>query len=788
MKIKKYFIATIIMVFQIWCDAQTKYTISGYITEKGSKENLIGVYIVAPKLNAGTTSNTYGFYSITLPANDSLELLVSYAGYKTIKAKINLNKNINQNFEIEGTNLQEVEVIAEANKKISDEVQMSTVDLPIQQIKQLPALLGEKDVMKVIQLLPGVQKGGEGSAGVYVRGGGPDQNLILLDEAPVYNANHLFGFFSVFNGDALKSVELIKGGFPARYGGRLSSVIDLQMKDGNKEKIKGEAGIGIISSRITLEGPILKNKCSFLVSGRRTYIDALIYPFLNERNKGGYFFYDFNAKVNYILNDKNKVYLSGYFGRDKFYFKSKDAQFNASSSANLNWGNATTTARWNHLFGNRLFSNLSFIYTRYNLGISQSDKFNNDFYNSKYNSTIQDFGFKYNFDFTPSPNHYLKFGIASTLHQFVPQALVVKSSYPNENITTKPNNVNTIESGIFVEDDWKISNKLRTNIGMRLSSFNYKGTNFFYPEPRIGMRYLITKDLSVKGSYALMNQYMHLLSNTGIGLPTDLWVPATNRLKPQQSQQVALGLAKDIEKYDVTISIEGYYKWMKNIVNYKEGVSFLEVGNFDNSEAGKLSWEDKVTAGKGKSYGAELFIQKKVGKFTGWVGYTLSWIKFQFDSLNFGKEFYPRYDRRHDLSLVGMYKFNEHFNLAVTWVYGTGNAITLPLQSYNLQDNNLTPNSNSNGYFNGNFMQALNYYGDRNSFRMAAYHRLDIAFQFHKQLKRCERIFEFGLYNAYSRQNPFFYYTEYDSNRKAYRLKQVALFPIIPSFTWTYKF
>lgn len=777
----KYFVFFLLQFSFLYGITQNKFTISGYVNEKGSKENLIGVYVVSPKLNAGTTSNTYGFYSITLPASDSVELIVTYVGYKSIKAKIKLRQNITQNFEIEPNNLQEVEVVANQQIKISDEVQMSSVDIPIEQIKQIPALLGEKDVLKVIQLLPGVQKGSEGSAGVYVRGGGPDQNLILLDEAPVYNANHLFGFFSVFNGDALKSVELIKGGFPARYGGRLSSVIDLQMKDGNKEKIHGEAGIGILSSRLTLEGPIVKNKSSFLVSGRRTYIDALIYPFLPKDNKGGYYFYDFNAKFNYVFNDKDRLFVSGYFGKDKFYFNNKFD--NGSSKARLDWGNATSTVRWNHLYNSRLFSNLSFIFTRYNLGISSEEKYSSSFFNLRYNSTIRDFGLKYNFDFIPSPNHYIKFGATTTWHYFLPQAIVVKTDQPGQNVSAKKTPYNTFESGIFIEDDWKITNLLRANIGFRLSSFNSNSDNFFFPEPRASLRYFIAKNTSLKASYALMNQYMHLLSNTGIGLPTDLWVPATNRVKPQQSQQVALGLAKDLEKYDVTLSIEGYYKWMTNIISYKEGASFLEIESiFDNSPT-QRTWEDNVTSGNGKSYGAEFFVQKKVGKFTGWVGYTLSWIKFQFDSINFGKEFFPRYDRRHDISIVGMYKINDRINIAATWVYGTGNAITLPLQAYSSPTHQIFSNQ---GIFEN--INTVNHYGDKNSFRMANYHRMDIAIQFHKQKKYWERVFEFGIYNVYSRQNPFFYYTERNPNTQLFKLKQVALFPILPSFTWTIKF
>lgn len=760
---------------------QNKYTISGFIIEKGSKESLPGVMVYLPKLNVGTTSNSYGFYSITL-LEDSVEVIFRYVGFKAEKRRFYLDNNISINVELGAEELAEVEITAEQSIKVSEETQMSSVDIPIEQIKQIPAFMGEKDVFKVIQLMPGVQKGSEGSAGIYVRGGGPDQNLIVLDEAPVYNANHLFGFFSVFNGDALKSVELIKGGFPSRYGGRLSSVIDLQMKDGNKEQIQGEAGIGLISSRFTLEGPIIKNKCSFLVSARRTYIDALIYPLLPANEKFGYYFYDMNAKVNYVFSDKDRLYLSGYFGKDRFYQRSRysDSEFKSG----LDWGNATSTLRWNHLFSSRLFSNLSLIFTKYQFRIKLQEKEDSDFYNLKYISNIRDFGAKYHFDFMPHPNHYIKFGANATWHHFIPQALVTKSSDPSDEQESKSSKIDTYEGGVFIEDDWKMTSKIKMNVGLRISAFSSYGNYFVNPEPRMALRYLLGNDFSLKGSYSLMNQYLHLLSNTGIGLPTDLWVPATNKVKPQQSQQVALGLAKDINDKNITITIEGYYKWMNNVLSYKDGASFLDVG--DNSDAElQNDWQNKVVSGNGLSYGAEFLIQKKVGKFTGWIGYTLSWTWLQFDSLNFGERYPARFDRRHDISLVGIYKINEHITLSSTWVYGTGNAITLPIASYVVNHHTFPGGLQSQAGFSSS---SVNDYGKKNSFRMAPYHRLDIGIQFHKKLKNCIRTFEFSVYNVYSRQNPYFYFTEYDQASKKNKLMQLSLFPILPSVSWSYKF
>jgi hypothetical protein len=763
--------------------SQTKYTISGYISEKGSKENLPGVTVYQLNTNFSTVSNLYGFFSITLPACDTMKLAVSFLGYQTQIVELKHNKNQSIDISMQSNlTLDEVEVVAKKTEAISEDVQMSRIDIPVEKIKDIPALLGEKDVLKVLQLMPGVQKGNEGSSGFYVRGGGPDQNLIILDDATVYNAFHLFGFFSLFNGDALKSIELVKGGFPARYGGRLSSVLDMQMKDGNKEKIKGEAGIGIISSRFTIEGPIIKDKCSFLVSGRRTYIDALIYPFMPKDRKGGYFFYDFNAKVNYVLSKKDRLYMSGYFGQDKFYANIKDD--NSTTTAGLDWGNTTTTARWNHLFSDKLFLNTSFIFTDYNLKITAGSKDNFSDFSLMYTSGIRDYAIKTSFDYMPNPQHYVKFGLQSIYHRFSPGASVIKGSYLSET-KSKSKIYEAFESGIFIEDDWKINRAWRVNYGGRISNFIIGDENYINPEPRASLRYLIKKDLSFKASYALMNQYMHLLSNTGIGLPTDLWVPATKKAPYMQSQQAAAGFSKDFLKKGFDVSLEGYYKEMNHVLGYKEGASFLTVGS---GEGQTISWEDNVTSGKGWSYGGELLIRKNTGKFTGWIGYTLSWTQLQFNDLNFGKKFYARYDRRHDISVVGVYEINKNIKLSATWVYGTGNAITLPLNSYlaSVYTNPYSPNNplaiNQASYYN-----VQDYGTQRNAFRMGAYHRADLGIQFVKEHPKYSRVFELSFYNVYNRQNPFFYYIDTDINGKQ-ELMQVSLFPIIPSVSWSFKF
>jgi len=777
------------MLFTSHLQAQKKYSISGYVREHGSRELLPGVNIYLPELKTGTTTNNYGFYSVTLPAG-SYEIRYSFIGYQTIVLNTDLSNDIVRDVELNSSiSLSEVVISAEKAERISESSRMSMVSLPVNQIRNIPALLGEKDVFKALQLMPGVQKGSEGSTGIYVRGGGPDQNLIILDDAPVYNASHLFGFFSIFNGDALKSVELTKGGFPARYGGRLSSVIEMTMKDGNKEKFSGEAGIGLISSRLVFEGPIIKEKASFLVSARRTYIDALIRPFMNKEEKAGYYFYDLNAKVNYDFSPRNKVYLSGYFGRDKFHVTTRDYydnNDNYQSKAGLYWQNATGTLRWNHLFTSRIFSNTSLIFSRYNLKIYSLEKDNSGEYSLEYNSGIRDFSLKYDLEYHVSTTYTLRTGIQSTNHVFTPSAIVEKDSqalYEFQNKTT----YDSYESGIYMENNFNFSGKVQLNAGVRLSHFIADKKNYLSPEPRLSVNYLIREGLSAKVAYAEMNQYIHLLSNTGAGLPTDLWVPSTDRVSPQNSRQISGGLAKDLPAFNLTITIEGYHKWSNHILGYKPGASFLLLD--DPTEAQNFTWQDNVTSGSGRSYGAEFLIHRKTGKLSGWIGYTLSWTKLKFDEINFGKEYWAHYDRRHDLSLVAIYSFNDHITLSGTWVYGTGNAITLPLGEFPVEQHQAFAGL-TNVPVNNTWWSSATDYGETNSFRMRAYHRLDLAVQFHKKKKNTERTWEIGLYNAYSRKNPYFYFVEstYDNDVVTSKLKQVSIFPIIPSVTYSIKF
>lgn len=807
-----YFFYALIWL-QIPLKAQTteRLTLNGYVREKGSGELLPGVSVYVKGKKIGTQTNNYGFYSLTFNTSEEVTITYSFVGYHSEVKTLKIPKKLVLNIDLSPENQQLNEVVvtgdATEQQKVSEKMQMSQVSVTIQQIKEIPALLGEKDVLKVLQLMPGVQKGSEGNSGIYVRGGGPDQNLLILDDAPVYNASHLFGFFSVFNGDALKSVELTKGGFPARFGGRLSSVIEMQMKEGNHEKLHVEGGIGLIASRLVVESPIGKSKkSSFLISGRRTYIDALVRPFVDKsKGDGGYYFYDLNAKANYEFGQKDRIYLSGYFGRDVFFAINKQQGNNLEDEAGINWGNQTATFRWNHLFNERLFVNSSLIYSNYQFkvfsnqqNISSGKRVD---YSLNYISQIQDVGFKSDLDFFPNPSHSIKAGFAATFHQFSPSAIVLK----DDEIAKYQNDVERIdatEAGIYVEDTYKPLDNLRINAGLRLSSFTTPKVKYLNPEPRIAMAWNVNSDLAVKASYATMNQYIHLISNSGASLPTDLWVPSTDKIPAQRSRQIAIGVAKDFTEKNLALTIEGYYKEMDNIVALKEGASFLlqdgPEGLAKDKERG-LSWDDQITSGRGRAYGAEFLLQRKIGKLSGWIGYTLSWNRQQFDELNFGKEFWAKYDRRHDISVVGVYHISHKTTLTGTWVYGTGNALTVATASYSPAINNPgispfgLPFLGTQPQYNYNNSRTTLDYGERNNFRAEAFHRLDVGIQFHKKMKKGhERTWEISVYNAYNRKNPYFYsFTNtYDSRDQSYtkNLTRYSLLGAIPAISYSFKF
>ncbi len=796
----RLFIITLTLVYASIGVAQETFTVSGYITDKQTGETLISANVYESSNAAGSVTNLYGFYSMTLPT-DSIYLSFSYIGYQSQIIGIYLDKDINLDIQLdESISLQEVEITASrAVEEIQERSQMSVIEIPIGQIKRMPALLGEVDVLKTLQLLPGVQSGGEGQSGLYVRGGSPDQNLILLDGVPVYNVSHLFGFFSVFNADAIKDVKLTKGGYPARYGGRLSSVLEINMKEGNNQEIHGAGSIGLISSKLSLEGPIIKDKMSFIVSGRRTYIDLLAKPLIRrgfsasegQSGDAGYFFYDLNAKINYKISDKDRLYLSAYTGDDQFFvgIENEDDDFADSVTSELGWGNITSALRWNHKWSNRMFSNVSATYTRYNfrtlIGTDIREFDGNGSLDSRnafsagYDSGINDLALRVDFDFIPNPNHYVKFGGLGMRHSFTPGEFMLDADVVSNSETVfeldtvfGQENVKALEYNFFVEDDHKITPTLKANYGLHFSGFNVDGTNYTSLQPRISLRQLLPGDIAVKASFATMRQYVQFLTNENIGLPWDQWLPTTDRVKPQDSWQVALGFAKTVGK-DYELSIEGYYKEMKNLIAYEEGASLFSVN----------PWEDQVTQGEGKSYGAEVFMQKKYGRFTGWLGYTLSWSWRRFDDKNFG-EWYPfKFDRRNDISLVGVYELNDRITFAATWVYGTGNAVTFANSQLPVI---LPPDS---------FERDVQYFNGRNSNRLPSYHRLDINVDFTKVKKRHTRIWSIGAYNAYSRKNPFFvnFETEFERQQDGSVepktvLRQYSLFPIIPSVSYRFEF
>lgn len=800
-KVRPYFLLALIgFAGGVWAQTDPVHTLSGYVEDAASGEKLIGAVLYEPTLQKGATTNRYGFFSLTLPAGP-LQVIVFHIGYQSDTLATRLDRDLQLNIALQPTPLEmgAVEVEAERLDPIQEQSQMSVVQVPVRQIKNAPVLMGEVDVLKTLQLLPGVQSGAEGMSGLYVRGGSPDQNLLLLDGAPVYNASHLFGFFSVFNANAIKNVQLTKAGFPARYGGRLSSVLEVDMKDGNMKTFEGEGSVGLIASQLTLQGPLRQDRTSFIVSARRTYIDLLIRPFLRSNNKGGYHFYDLNAKLNHIFSPNSRVFLNMYGGDDLFWsdieeedsgdnYREKDA-----IAANFGWGNITSTLRWNYLFSNQLFGNLTAIYSRYQLSTAVDNRSTKtldgeretDTLRLRYRSGIRDWGLKLDFDYIPNPNHYIRFGGSGTLHTYSPGAAQIKVNPADgapEDTTLAAQVTDALEYSLYGEDDVHLTDRLKANVGLHTSGFLVNDEFYTSLQPRVSTRYLLPSDWAVKASYALMRQYIHLLSNSTVGLPTDLWLPATERVRPQRSRQFGVGLARQF-KDQYEFSLEGYYKTMTDLIEYREGASFL-VGFGENED-----WQDKVEIGRGWSYGAELFVQKKRGRTTGWIGYTLSWTKRRFEGLNQGHAFPYRYDRRHDLALVLSHQLKQSTSFSLTWVYGTGNAATLPVARY------YDDNTGGGGIIRVPRSSYIPYeivvYGDRNGYRMSAFHHLDFSFNF-GQAKSAGHGFSFGVYNAYNRKNPFFIYFDdyYDSaaNARKIRAKQVSLFPLLPWINYRFKF
>lgn len=789
---KNLLLLTVLLFGSIAVNAQ-KSTISGYLKDAQTGEALIGAKVYIDSLKTGTVANIYGFYSLTLP-NGTYDILYSYVGKEPIKNRVNLDSDLELDINLDPmSNLETVVVTGE--KKAQETTEMSTVHLSMDKVKSLPVLLGERDIIKTAQLLPGIQSGSEGSSGIYVRGGGPDQNLILLDGVPIYNANHLFGFFSVFNADAINQVKLVKGGFPAEYGGRISSVIDIRMNEGDMKEIHGEGSVGIISSKLMLNGPIIKDKTSFMISARRTYVDILAKPFIaiannvnspdgSDKTSGGYFFYDVNAKINHIVNPNNRIYFSAYLGDDKFYVDNQYQYTNGSDNktyveqvkGNIKWGNKIMALRWNHKFGPKLFANTTVNFSEYKFqtgfGLKgyeagkENEAFDN--FSFEYLSGITDWGGNMNFFYYPAPKHEVQFGFGEIYHTFKPGVNQLNLGSGSEAIDTTFGSAHTYahEFYAYIQDDFKIGDRFMANVGLHFSNFYVREKLYNSLQPRAAINYKLDEKSSLKASYAKTTQFMHLLTNTSIGLPTDLWVPVTDSVPPQQGNQIAIGYTRELPR-GYRIGTEAYYKTMDNLIEYKEGASFVGTNQ---------DWENIIETGNGYSYGAEVLFEKKTGKTTGWIGYTLSWTNRQFENLNNGEEFPYRYDRRHDVSFVLTHKFNDHIDIGVVWVYGTGNAVTLALQKYNsLGDNQ----------FGGS---EVNHIEDRNGYRMPSYHRLDLGVNIHKEKKWGETTWSFGLYNAYNRKNPFYLDFGYLKNGNEKVLKQISLFPVLPSVSYSFKF
>ncbi|HET9744865.1 MAG TPA: TonB-dependent receptor [Chitinophagaceae bacterium] len=764
-----------------------RITLNGYIRDSLSGELIIGATLAISGQGKGVASNQYGFYSITLDPGDYL-ISITHVSYQQKLVAFGLRADTSFNFELVPKNAAISEVVVYANRRRDANVknaEMGRIDLSTIRIKNIPAFLGEVDILKAIQLLPGVRNAGEGNAGFYVRGGGPDQNLIMLDDAVVYNTGHLFGFFSIFNSDAIKNTSLIKGGMPAQYGGRLSSVLDVAMKDGNLNKFQVDGGIGLIASRISIQGPLKKERSSFIVSARRTYVDVLAKPFIKKTSDfygSGYFFYDLNAKVNYKFSEKDRVYLSGYFGRDVFDFNNVKRSFRS----NIPWGNSTATLRWNHVFNKRLFANTTAVYNNYKFKFEAAQ--NN--FELSLASGIKDANLKADFDYYPSPQHKLKFGGLYTYHKFIPNIV----SGRQDSIIFKPNNESVkyaSEFALYVQDDWELSDKIKINYGIRWSGFTQIGpyTKYvrdvdgnkldstvyksFEPvrtyggfEPRITIRYALDDETSVKAAVSRNYQYIHLVSNAGSTLPTDLWVPSTYIVKPQLSWQYTAGLFKNFTDNKYETSVEVYYKKMQNQIEYAEGYTpSLE------------DPEDEFVFGNGWSYGAEFFVNKTRGKLNGWIGYTLSWTRRKFSQLNNGQTYPARYDRRHDMSVVVNYEPGKKWRFGGVFVYGTGAATTMPERFYIVE-----------GVLTQEYSQV-------NQYRLAAYHRLDLAATYTpvpKKKRKVQSSWVFSIYNVYSRYNPYFIYFDqtgspYDGTLRV-EARQVSLFPILPAVTWNFKF
>ena len=799
----RYVIFAFMLAFTGECFG-VRYTLNGYVRDADSGEPLIGAAVFDTIGGSGAVTNTAGFFTLTFRSKADIAVRASYVGYiqsQTIRIPAEqMQSDSLIVFRLkEATRLREVEVVAARSVSSPEAAQMSAIEVPVTQIKGIPAMMGEVDVLKAIQLLPGVQSGNEGSAGVYVRGGGPDENLILLDGVPLYNVNHMMGFFSVFNADAVKNVTLYKGNFPARFGSRLSGVIDVRQNDGNEQTWHGNVTVGLIAAKANVEGPIKwkkGNPTTFNISARRTYFDLFSTPIMSliarTHSDGrmalgaGYYFYDVNAKVSHRFSDNDKLSASFYMGDDVVYIRMKERESELAKmkmQMRWNWGNILAAVNYEHRYNARLYqtTQVSFTRYRYNLNqtLTQTDKSEQLFSleeQMKYNSQIMDLMVQTNFDYSPSPKHDMKWGAAYTYHRFRPEigSFRLLTSMGDSAAVDDSFNIDTIftqgvipahEASVYFEDNYSPWRWLKLNLGLHCSLYNVEGVTYPSIEPRIGLRALILPQLAFKTSYAYMSQYVHLLSNSNISMPTDLWVPVTKRILPMRSMQVAAGFTYDVLG-QVEISVEGYYKQQKNLIEYKDGATFY---------GSSTNWEDKVVMGDGWSYGVELLVQRKTGKLTGWIGYTWSRTMRRFDrkgqEINFGKPFHAKYDREHDLSITLQYAINKKMDIAGTFIFGTGTRATLATQIYYDEDKQAW----------------VEYVSERNNYQMPYYHRLDLGMNFHlphKKHPEYKSVISLNIYNVYNSLNPFIIYPDNFEGK----LYKISLFPIMPSLSYTFKF
>ena len=755
--------------------------VSGYVSDASNGEALVGANLYEIYLQKGTITNQYGFFSLAVPG-DSAVIRFSYQGYETLVLTFRSPLEEVQRIEMQSTVVEYDSLLViegDEYEGLHQQVQMSRVKVSMAEVEALPALLGETDLLKVFQLMPGVQSGVEGSTGLYVRGGTPGQTLILLDGATVYNAGHLFGFMSTFNTDAINSAELVKGGFPARYGGRLAGVLDITMREGNRKEFEGRGAVGILASRITVEGPLAKDRSSFIVSARRTYLDAINWGIQKIRGSDyirGYHFYDVNAKWNLDISKWDRIYASFYAGRDKGYEDSEEFIGGGIDQYKfeLGWSNTTLTFRWNRVINARMFVNTTLLFSRFRSSIldesSNSSGSSNFKFQDRYASGLTDLSARTDFEYFPHQDHQFRFGAMMTYHQFTPSTQRRRELDTELGIDTTivvPLEISTSEWSAYVEDEISLGRQIKGNIGVHASGYRTNGTTFTSLQPRLSTSFLLPQQWAFKFSFSQMKQYIQLLSNSGAGLPTDLWLPSTAKVPPQKAWQVAVGVARTIDAQSLDVSMEAYYKGVDGVIAYKQGSNFV---------GSSREWEDAITSGRGWTYGGEIFIRRKRGRTTGWISYTLSWSKQRTPDLNEGRVYPHRYDRRHDISIALMRELGQR-KISAVWVFSTGHALSLPTSQYREEG------------------KLVDVYSARNSYRMPSYHRLDLSMKSPiRPGKRSE--FIVSLYNAYSRRNTFYLQTnDYRSLdpfigyfQEERSIKKITILPIVPSVSYRFYF